>query len=70
VADTGIGMDEKRLRIVFERFRQGDDTISSKYGGTGLGLAISRELAALTGGGYVDGIGAGTRNYFLFHYPK
>jgi len=50
VSDTGIGIDAERLRVIFERFRQGDDTISTNYGGTGLGLAISRELTHLMGG--------------------
>jgi len=50
VKDTGIGMDEYRLKIIFERFRQADETITVKYGGTGLGLAISKDLAVLMGG--------------------
>ena len=50
VSDTGIGMDKEQVRVIFDRFRQADDTISSKFGGTGLGLAISRELSILLGG--------------------
>ena len=50
VSDTGIGMDGERLKVIFERFRQGDDSIATNYGGTGLGLAISRELVNLMGG--------------------
>jgi signal transduction histidine kinase len=50
VKDTGIGMDEKRVKVIFERFRQADETIATTYGGTGLGLAISRDLANLMGG--------------------
>jgi len=72
VADTGIGMDEELLKVIFERFRQGDDTISSKYGGTGLGLAISRELVQLMGG-YMwaeSESGKGTTFYFTICYEK
>ena len=50
VTDTGVGMDENGVNVIFERFRQADDTIAQKYGGTGLGLAISKELTNLMGG--------------------
>ncbi len=44
VKDTGIGIHEEQQKIIFERFRQADDSISHIYGGTGTGLSISKNL--------------------------
>jgi PAS domain S-box-containing protein len=50
VKDTGIGIAEDKKEIIFDRFRQVDESINSEFGGTGLGLAISRHLTTLLGG--------------------
>jgi PAS domain S-box-containing protein len=50
VSDTGIGIEQERLRTVFEPFVQADATISRKYGGTGLGLAICKNMIEMQHG--------------------
>ena len=50
VTDTGIGIEQDKLKKIFERFQQAEDTVTRKYGGTGLGLSIVNDLVMLQNG--------------------
>lgn len=70
VRDTGIGITEDKLDVIFLPFRQADDTIHQEYGGTGLGLAISKGFVELWGGRIwaESELGKGSVFYFTIPY--
>jgi PAS domain S-box-containing protein len=67
IADTGVGIREDDMSVVFEQFRQvGGELNTSSSGGTGLGLPISKKLIELHGGEiWVEStVGEGTTFFF------
>jgi signal transduction histidine kinase len=72
ITDTGIGIPPDVLPSLFAPFRQGDNSISRRFGGTGLGLAISRKLIELHGGSIEieSEIGQGTTVSLTFPHER
>ena len=70
VSDTGIGIEKDKLKIVFERFRQGEESLKRTFGGTGLGLSISKGLVEHLGGNmWIDtSFANGSKFYFTIPY--
>ncbi len=69
VRDTGVGMSDEQLSVIFERFRQVDGSTTRRAGGTGLGLTITRQLVEMHGGeiGVTSKLGEGST--FWFNLP-
>lgn len=70
VRDTGVGIPKEKFDLVFDRFRQIDDTVTKAERGAGLGLTISKSLVELLGGKiWVESeLGVGSTFYFELPY--
>jgi len=66
IKDTGIGIEEDRVHLIFQSYFQEENSTSRKYGGTGLGLTISKKLVEMMGGeiGVISQKGEGSEFFF------
>ena len=72
VRDTGIGIPEDKLEIIFNVFQQVDNSTTREFGGTGLGLTISKQIAKLMEGDIrvESRLGAGSTFHFIAWMKK
>ncbi|MCP4118583.1 MAG: response regulator [Desulfobacteraceae bacterium] len=70
VTDTGPGIPEEKLRLIFEAFSREEDAIARRKVGPGLGLSISRELALLIGGELKAESTPGKGSVFTLYIPE
>ena len=70
IRDTGAGIPKEQIKLIFERFRQGSESLSKKYEGSGLGLSISKAYVELLGGKIrvESEVGKGSIFYFTLPY--
>ena len=68
VSDTGVGIPEDQLPLIFERFHRADPSRSE--GGSGLGLSIARQIAESHGGQIRAESTPGTGSTFTLLLPK
>jgi PAS domain S-box-containing protein len=69
VKDSGIGIEEEKLKLVFESFSQAGVDVARKYGGTGLGLTISKQLVEFQNGSIWVTSKYGEGSEFIFELP-
>jgi signal transduction histidine kinase len=69
IRDTGIGIEEKDLPHIFERFYRADEARSRETAGSGLGLAIARTFVDMHGGTIEAQSSPGSGSVFLIRLP-
>jgi signal transduction histidine kinase/CheY-like chemotaxis protein len=69
IKDSGKGIDEKNLKLIFDRFRRIEEDYSAEFSGLGLGLSISKAYVEMLGGTINVASEAGKGSVFSFSIP-
>jgi len=69
VTDTGIGIEEENLELIFKEFRQASEGYNRSFEGSGLGLTLARKMANLLGGDIVVKSQIGKGSVFTLLLP-
>lgn len=66
IKDDGIGIEESKMKLIFDNFSQAEESTTRLYGGTGLGLSISKKIVEIMGGELMveSELGKGSEFYF------
>ncbi len=72
IRDSGIGIPKDKLATIFQRFTQGDESVTRQYGGAGLGTTIAKQFVELMGGEiWVESeVGKGTTFHFTARFAR
>lgn len=72
VSDSGIGISDEKLLLIFDNFQQASSSTSRVFGGTGLGLAIVKQLVEAQGGtiSVTSKVNNGSKFCFILNFLK
>ncbi|MBU0489657.1 MAG: PAS domain-containing protein, partial [Bacteroidetes bacterium] len=69
IKDSGIGIPGEKHQMIFESFRQGEESLSRNHGGMGIGLTIARKYVEMLGGKIWFSSSPGVGTTFFFTIP-
>jgi signal transduction histidine kinase len=69
IADTGMGIHDEELEVIFDKFHRSGDMLTNRIEGTGLGLAIARQIVEHHGGRIWADSTYGSGSRFTFTLP-